>query len=300
MVGVVILTALALFRALLGRPTLGATAAQADREFGGHALMTTAVECLEHLAATNSAASTVVLQQAGEAAHSWAAEVSRTFVPPQVAKAMLAIIPIFAAVVLLSIPDTEVGEEVAAIGARSLAGTATSDDATARADIDNLKTLREALGSAEPPLDNGAALTARETESQRALAPHDSASQAADEPPLLPPQSSPGSSLAAQASDDGVLPGDAAAGAAARARDEAVPLQLQEREVIEIQRSGDSHAAGAGGNMPYADTASAAQTPALNVLPAAAPGTRTQWTMLTPAQAAYARRYLEKPGNSYE
>lgn len=298
--GVVILVAAALLQGILGRPTLRATAAQTDREFGGHALMTTAVECLQHPAATRSAASTVVLQQAGDAAQSWAPEVSKTFVPPQVTKAALAIIPIFAAVVLLSIPDTEVGEEIVAIGARTLAGNAKSDDGRTRADIDNLKTLRDALDNEKQSPDGRAALTTHENESNGALAPRDSASHASEDPALLPPPSSPGRSLATQPSDDGVLPSDAAARATARAQDTAAPMQFRGREVIDIQGSGDGGAAGAGRNTAYDDTASATQTPAPNVLPAAAPATRTQWTMLTPAQAAYARRYLEKTGNSYE
>ena len=47
LLGIAFAVLLMLTRVLLSRPAVAISAAEADRQFGGHALMTTAVECLE-------------------------------------------------------------------------------------------------------------------------------------------------------------------------------------------------------------------------------------------------------------
>jgi hypothetical protein len=114
-IGVALLALLALIRIVLHRPAASDSAAWADREFDGKALMTTALECLQRPADAEDFASAIVLQQAREAAVQWRPKVSKLFRTPKSGTGVLAMIPVFIAVMLLSLP----GADLTAISQRT-------------------------------------------------------------------------------------------------------------------------------------------------------------------------------------
>jgi len=298
LLGIAIATLLMLTRVLLSRPAVTTCAAEADRQFSGHALMTTAVECLEQPAGAGNIASRIVLQQACDAAQSWKSEVSRLIRPAHAVATALAIIPIFAAAVLLSLPGAELSDDVAETMKKDVPGVTGKLDDRTRADKDDIATLRSALDLEDSLLKASAADKQPVSASGNLTPTRNLPVEVETDQPTSRPQINPSASVAGQSSDDSDLPGDASARSQPVAQDAATPIQFRGREEIMIQRSGVAVSAGAARIANYSDTESPKHNSPLSVLPAAAPDTRAQWTILTPAQAAYARLYLAEPGKT--
>jgi hypothetical protein len=252
--------------------------------------MTTAVECLEQPAGAGNIASRIVLQQARDAAQSWRSEVSRLTKPAHAVATALAIVPLFVAAVLLSLPGAELSDDVAETMTKDVPGvTGKQDDIAAlRSALDVEDSLFKASAANKQPVNASGNLTPS----------RNSPVEAETDQPTIAPQINPRAGVAGQSSDDGDLPGDASARSQQVAQDAATPIQFRGREEIMIQRSGVAVSAGAGRITSYSDTESPKHNSPLSVLPAAAPDTRAQWTILTPAQAAYARLYLAEPGKT--
>ncbi len=303
LLGIAIAVLIMLTRVLLSRPAMATCAAEADRQFGGHALMTTAVECLQQRAGAGNDASRIVLQQACDAAQSWRSEVSRLTRPAHTVATALAIVPLFAAAVLLSLPGAELSDDVAETMKKNVPGVTGKQDNRTRADKDDIATLRGALDD-EDSLRKASAANDQPVNERPAnaagnlIASRNLSVEVGTDQPTFAPQIDPRAGVAGQSSDDSDLPGDASARSQQVAQDAATPIQFRGREEIMIQRSGVAVSAGAGRIASYSDTESPKYNSPLSVLPAAAPDTRAQWTVLTPAQAAYARLYLAEPGKA--
>ena len=106
---------------------------------------------------------------------------------------------------------------------------------------------------------------------------------------------------AASASGDSEdLPGDALPGSRASTRAAMSPAQFRSREIIELQRTGDVVAAGESQRKTFRDTGKRIPNSQIEVLPVAAPADNLHRAMLSPAQAAYASRYLAEIGEANE
>ncbi len=93
--------------AALQRPSLHEAAARADRAFAGHAVMTTALECLTGRQAAGTDAAGIVLRQAGRAAADWRPLLRRQPGYGTNGYTAAAIIPAFVGILLLSQPGAE-------------------------------------------------------------------------------------------------------------------------------------------------------------------------------------------------
>ena len=298
LIGVVILMLLMLTRVLLRRPTVATSAAQADRAFNGHALMTTAVECFPNADVAGSNAAKIVLQQACDAARSWSPKVSKLFIPPHAVATALAIIPLFAGSVLLSLPGAKTSGDFAETTEADAAVTTGIQEAQSLVDTDDVATLRRVLADEELQHEESA-VNERRDDTVKNLTPHQNAADAvASDVSELPEHGDLGAGVAGTSTDDNDLPGDAQSRTNQAAETAPIPVEFQGRETIEFERTGSIVTAGANQNATYSDTESSKSVLAVNVLAAAAPETRAQWTSLTRAQSAYARRYLAESGKA--
>jgi hypothetical protein len=89
-IGVALLALLTLIRIVLHRPAASESAARADEEFDGKALMATALECLQRPVNAEDFAPAIVLRQAREAAVQWRPKVSKLFRTPKSGTGVLA------------------------------------------------------------------------------------------------------------------------------------------------------------------------------------------------------------------
>jgi hypothetical protein len=245
---------LMLIRVLLSRPAVATCAAEADRQFGGHALMTTAVEWLEQPAGAGNIASRIVLQQACDAAQSWRSEISRLIRPAHAVATALAIVPLFAAAVLLSLPGAELSDDVAETMKKDVPGATGKLDDRARADKDDIATLRSALDLEDSLLKTSTANKQPVSASENLTPTRNLPVEVVTDQPTSPPRINPRVGVAGQSSNDGDLPGDASARSQQVAQDAANPIQFRAREKIMIQRSGVAVSAGAARIASYSDT----------------------------------------------
>ena len=111
-IGVALLALLTLIRVVLHRPAASESAARADEEFDGKALMATALECLQRPVNAEDFAPAIVLRQAREAAVQWRPKVSKLFRTPKSGTGVLAMIPVFIAIMLLSLPGADVDRDL--------------------------------------------------------------------------------------------------------------------------------------------------------------------------------------------
>jgi len=290
------LLAIASLRCWRGRPTLAASAAFADREFGGHALLATAVECSQRPDSAVNDISTIVLRQANDAARSWRPRVASCFRSPPATTAVLAIIPLFAGLVLLSLPGKETGSDISRAIESDTSGTEVGSLEQALAGADEIATLRSSPVQAGPPADSVSSAE-NSVDAPRQLAPREAAGGNPGADPLsVPAPEYAEAGVAAATSGDDDAAGDARAAVNLPAGEKTDRKRLDRRELIELQRTGAIVAAGEKRDARFADAAAPDTGAPLDVLAAAAPETRARLTSLTAAQAAYARRYLAEPG----
>lgn len=292
--GVMILVLLMLVRCVRNRPTLTASAAAADREFGGRALLMTAVECWRQ--SNPNEAAKIVLQQASDAARSWGPGVSTHFRRPRATATTLAIVPLFAGLVLLSLAGKDSDGRLAGADAVGRAGIDSNPLGQSNTDTDEIATLRT------PPVAGDLPDQSEADAGQRVAAITELTPRQATDPDVvtdriaLPDAPGAGAGTAAASADDSGLPGQALANPDLPARD--AQSRFTRRELVELQRTGEIVAAGENRNATFSDIEKPHRKLPLDVLAASAPETRAHWTSLTAAQAAYANRYLNETGNA--
>jgi len=291
-----ILLAIASLRCLRGRPTLAASAAFADREFGGHALLTTALECRTQPESAVNDISTIVLRQAGEAARSWRPRVASRFRSRPATATVLAIVPLFAGLVLLALPGREAGNDISRANERNSSGIEAGSLEQALAAADEIAVLRSPPGQAGPPADRADSAEIK-VDAPRQLTPREASRASSGADPLPAPAGSAAGVAAATGGDDDAA-GDALPAVELPAADMPNRNRLDRRELIELQRTGAIVAAGEKRDANFADAEAPDTGARLDVLAAAAPETRARLASLTAAQAAYARRYLAEPGDA--
>jgi len=293
-----ILLAIASLRCWRGRPTLAASAAFADREFGGHALLATAVECAQQQDLAVNGISTIVLGQANDAARSWRPRVASSFRSPPATTAVLAIIPLFAGLVLLSLPGKETDNDISRALDGDTSGTEVGSLEQALAGANEIATLRSVPVQADPLADSVSSAE-KSVDAPLQLVPREAAGGNPGADPLsVPAPEYAAAGVAAATSGDDDAAGDARAAVDLPAEEKPDRNRLDRRELIELQRTGAIVAAGEKRGASFADAAAPDTGAQLDVLAAAAPETRARLTSLTAAQAAYARRYLAEPGDA--
>jgi hypothetical protein len=280
-----------LLRILSRRPSLSAAAALADRQFDGNALMTTAVECLPQASLSDSRAAAVVLDQASNAAGTWAPKLKSAIRAPRRRATTIALIPLFVAVILLTRPggDTLNGD-ISETSEPAIVQSGDEDDTTAV-----LATLRRELIQESTIADRSVATPADDAASLQpvpldAIPKTDTTEIEADLDGL------PGGTASA-ANDSGDLAGDALPGSTETS--DALASNLALGESIDIAREGQSSATASPGGSAYADSSASMPYFAVDALPAAPPDFGDQ-TALSAAQAAYAARYLSATGDDNE
>lgn len=292
-----------LIRGFRRRPTLSQAAAQADRQFRGHAVMTTAVECLPNAPDAKDRASGIVLEQAAQAARSWRPNIESAIQVPTRRASAIALVPLFIAAILLTRPGANgnIGlRDDAPLGTQSMialdeqAGEQTNDGI-----LDDVATLRRQLADdlrASPVIpgqlpDNaslipvtGDATVTKDTTDVLPLSDRD-----------FPPGSS------ARAGSD---PGDLAGNALPRAAEPNAGInaagQLEQRQAIELQRTGTPMAGSGKTDLSFADAQASIPYFAVDARAAAPPAYGRDRTTLTRAQAAYAARYLKATGDTHD
>ena len=281
----------ALAPGIAARPSLTDAALHADRTFGTRALLVSALEA--DAAADPSPAAGEVMRRAREAADELLAERRRLRQTPQISRAALALIPAFLGLLLLRLasPADEAStarEAVRATGTTSL--TARDEDER------SLQRLRQTLtaNSSEQPEAYRSEERVR-IEAPSAAPPDPQATR--EEAAGIEPRS-PG--YAAASNEGGAEAGDAQAGApgGTEAMDamDAGESGMTPADAATLIRQGNTVATAAATGTGYAEGASrtARGSP---VRPAAAPPQGAAHTRLSPAQTAYARRYLESTGD---
>ena len=280
-----------LIRVARQRPTIAQCAAHADRAFSGHALMTTAVEC-QHLSTDDRGfAAETVLRQADDAAKSWSPEISQRFRQSPAAATVLATIPLFVALVLLSSPGAEKKVDADREATGTVPSVAAVKNTGADDGTDDVAALRRII------VDESSAntLTSDEQRSSDTLIPSQNDDTTAE---LATPPEQAGSlaGVAGLAGDDGDLPGDAIARSTPPDDSLAENAFFQRRESVELQRSGSGLSAGRKVGPDYSESARWTLASPNLIRAAAAPETLTHSTVLSRAQAAHARLYLEESG----
>ena len=295
--GVASLALLTLLRILLNRPTMAASAARADREFNGRALMTTALECLQEPVDTNDTAPGMVLEQARAAAVCWRPDISRLFKPPQAGTSALTMIPIFVAAVLLSFPGAEVDND-AAENVVQATGVAGGRNESSIADAGDVATIRRALAD-ENLFDEKPTVDEQRDNESTNLTPYRGAgSDVVTRQLVLPEQSAAGKGVAGTSGESNELPGNALPNSRPATGDATASVQFQSREMIELQRTGAVVAAGEGRSATFGNTITPISTSPIEVLPALPPSNNSRRATLTSTQAAHASRYLAETGKA--
>lgn len=282
-----------LLPALFSRPQLVECALRADRHFDSHALFTTAFEVLE--SPDPGPAMRVVLSQSARRAAEWRPQLSAIWQRPAGGVFVLAVIPAFFAFLLFQLPQSERDVAMSAnesFVARSESG-AMNDTPSG---TDNLAELQATIARSSVPADIPEQSEATLRERMMTV------SEAAPPPPAVGAEqqpagfSTPGVATASNA--DAQSPGDA------RRQDN--PTQARTRQSnpgfstmlqIAIPRRGAASAGKGDGDDAFLahDTKSAVAQPV--VAPVPVPVT-SQWTMLTRAEIAYARRYIDATGQA--
>ena len=269
---------------LFSRPALEECALRADRHFGGHALLTTANEIDE--AAQRGPAEKTVQNRALAASAAWRSRLDEMWHAPPRSGYVLAVIPVFFAVLLLQLP----AEQESAAGpsletsqpeGELMATTSALDTAGSLAEV------REAIvqGAAEEAVESDrrpATGTAQldDDDSQSLPASIEIAKEAAGEP-----------GIAGADQDGGAAPGDARRrpADAGLEQPEAAP-DFTQVMTASLERHGRR---AAGSRETGAVFSSASDGPELIISPVPAPPAVSSWTSLSDAELAYARRYLE-------
>lgn len=287
-----------LIRGLRRRPSLSLAAAQADRRFKGHAVMTTAVECLPQTSDAKDRATDIVLNQAAQAASDWQPNIQTAIQVPTRRAGVIALVPLFVAVVLLSRPGANGSDELLDGVTPGVQPINETSEQTGDGVLDDVATLRHEL--AEDLRTNPVA--PRQLQDNPSLIPVVSDATGTEETAaaLLSDRDSPPGSSARAGSD----PGDAAGDALPRPADAAAGIdaaaQLEQREAVVLQRTGAGMAGTSETDLSFDNAASFIPYVAVEALAAAAPESGHDRTTLTRAQAAYAARYLKATGDTHD
>jgi len=289
-IGVLVL--LPLLQAMRQRPSIEQCAARADQAFGGQALMTTAVE-YQHLSRdTDNFATRTVLRQADSAAQSWFADISQRFSPSSGPAIIIAAIPLFVATILLSLPGADESNDVHPVtneGAPRIVAGGDDIFETDKGDAAALRRLVVDESSVSPP-------SSSDDQSTTTMVPAQIDAAGSGDLPTISDRDGDLGGVAGLAGNDGDLPGNAMARSADPLDMPMTPARFQDRENVEIQRTGPTFSAGV---MAGTDYRTASQwhlnSPGI-VQAAAAPDSLANSTILSPAQAAHARLYFEESG----
>jgi hypothetical protein len=209
-------------------------------------------------------------------------------------------IPVFIAVILLSLPGADVDRDLAEDVKLSTVSLPGDQDGNIVADTGGIAAIRRALNDDEAREGRRAVEEQREDNSET-LVPYQGKEANIESAQLIDLgqiRTDPGAASASGNSDD--LPGDSLPGARTLTRDTPSAAQFLGRENIELQRTGDVVAAGEGQRRTFQETGTRIPTSRIEVLPVAAPATRWHRSMLSPAQSAYASRYLAETGETNE
>jgi len=286
-------------RALRRRPTLSHAAAQADRRFNGHAVMTTAVEYLPQTSDTKDGATDIVLEQAAQAARSWQPNIQTVIPVPTRRAGVIALVPLFVAAILLTRPGANGSDNLLDDGPPVTAAIGETSEQAGDGMLDDVAILRRELAedlraNPVPPRQSQdiASLTPAVGDTTRTT-------ETLDVLKLSDRDSPPGSS--ARAGED---PGDSAGDALPRGADtgaaDLATAQLEQREAVMLQRTGEAMAGTEATDLSFADAAASIPYVAVEALAAAAPESGRDQTTLTRAQAAYAARYLKATGDTHD
>lgn len=288
-----LLLAVAVLQWLRGRPTLTESAVQADRIFGGKALLTTALECRQRDAAWSSPAATIVAERADAAARQFRPQCTEAFPLPPASTTMLALIPLFAGLSLLYLPGGDAGESPATVAA---AGNVAGPGPTADPALPGNDVIAALRSSPAPASRTTGANDAETNVSNSRPTPLTGESGVAtpgvESVDQLPGRGPAGRSVRGGEDDS---PGDARRQSGLAPRDEAVDPRFLRRTLLELKRTGTSIAADAGRDNDFRDADSAHAGTALDVLAAAGPASHPAHPGLSAAEAAYASRYLALP-----
>jgi len=295
LLGSAVLLAIASLRCWRDRPTLEASAAFADREFGGHALLATAVECARQPGTACNDISTIILRQAGDAARAWRPRVASRFRSPPATASVLAIVPLFAGLVLLSLPGKDSGRNISLAIDNGASGSETGSLGQAHAGVDEIALLRSPPGQAGAQADRVSS-AANDPDAPLQLTPREATGGSPAADPFTAPAGATAGVAAATGDDDAA--GDARPALDLPAGEFPGRNRFDRRELLELQRTGAIVAAGEKRDASFADAAAPGAGAPLDVLAAAAPETRARQASLTAAQAAYARRYLAETGDT--
>jgi len=284
-----------LFRVVRQRPSHRQCAVHADRVFNGYALMTTAVECRNTSENADSFAVKTVLRQANDAAASWSPEISRRLRRTPTSTTVLAIIPLFVALVLLSLPGARFNAEADRSTADSARLPATDKDTSPHPGTDDVAKLRRII--ADETTTNAHPSDGQPSTTDIFPAQHNETESAPEISNLAEPAGGT-AGIASLAGNDDSLPGDAIARSTDSLNSRPAESSFQSSERVELQRTGPTLSTGTGSNTYSGDgQRREVRLPEL-VRAAAAPDSLAQSTVLSRAQAAYARRYLEQSGKS--
>jgi hypothetical protein len=298
LIGVSVVMLLTLIRVLLSRPTVAECAAQVDREFDGRALMTTAVECLHERTDANDTAAAVVLQQARDAVLQWRPDIARLFRTKQARTGALTIIPIFVAFVLLSLPGAETDSDDPNSEEQAAASVIGDREEGTDADVDDVARIRSALVDDHLLEEQLAADDGPVNESTNLTPYRGTAEDVATAEPMQAGQSNAGVGAAGTTNDGNEMPGDALASSRPETNDAATAVQFLRQERFELQRTGPATAAGEGQDEMFMNSDKTTSDSPIEVLPAIPPASGPHNATLSPAQAAYARRYLAETGRA--
>jgi hypothetical protein len=286
-----------LIRGLRRRPTLSHAAAQADRRFRGHAVMTTAVEYLPNAPDETDRASGIVLKQAAQAARDWQPNIQTEIQAPTRRAGVIALVPLFIAAILLTRPGADGSDELLGdVGPDTQAISDTTEQAGDSV-LDDVATLRRELADdlrANPVL----SAQAHDNPSLIPVVGDASSTEETAEVLLSERDSPPGSS--ARAGDD---PGDSAGDALPRAAEPNAGIdaaELEQLDAVVLQRTGTPMAGTDETDLSFAGVAASIPYVAVEALAAAAPESGRDQTTLTRAQAAYAARYLKATGDTHD
>ncbi len=295
---IVIPILLLLARVLLRRPALRECAVRADQEFRGLSLITTAAECADNTDPHDTFASRTVLLQGENAARSWLPEVSTRFRGASSRATILAVIPLFVALVLLYLPgaDNQYADVAATAGTTKSKVVDAADDpiqpeddvATLRNILANEARTEVSTDSVQQRIDSLVAVTPKQVDITAAM----------PDKSELPEDATVQAGVAGATQTNGDLPGKAIARPEPRNDSMGPAPDFSSREIITLQRTGRDFSGVANSAANYSALNLWENNMPRKIQPAASPESLSQWTILSRSQAEHARRYLTESGNA--
>jgi len=283
------------FQVVRQRPSDTQCAAHADRAFGGCSLMTTAVEYRNKSEDAGSFAVRTVLRQANDAAQSWSPEISQRIRQAPTSTTVLAIIPLFIALVLLSLPGAELSIKADQSGVYPVPSSTADNDKNPDRGTNDVAELRriiadETFANARPSVEQPSAT--------EIVPAQNNETRTVPEVATLAEQAGNPGGVGSLAGSEDSLPGNAMARSTPPVNAPTAAASFRERQRVELQRTGPTMSAGPGDNAYSGDNRRRAMRQPELVRAAAAPESLTHSTILSRAQAAYARLYLEESGRN--